>query len=265
MLLALGGFIALLIGVVLGLVGGGGSILTVPLMHYLFGTSMLLATTYSLIVVSVASAVGTVQRLKSRQVDFKQGFIFLLPSMTVAFAIRRFMLPAIPKSFEILGVHLSLEIVITFMLITVMLFTAIKTFISKSTPSDEPAGVFIIILYGVLTGALSGFIGAGGGFIIVPILIRLGMNIRKAVGTSMFIISIQSAVALIGDVFNTQIADEGGIDWPLVSMITVLTVGGVLLGSYLQRYFSGKLLRRVFSFILISVALGILFQKIVFA
>ena len=119
------------------------------------------------------------------------------------------------------------------------------------------------MLFGVLTGLLSGFIGAGGGFIIVPILIRLGMDIRKAVGTSMFIISIQSAIALSGDIFNPQIVAEGGIDWVLVSVITSLTVGGVLVGTYLQRYFSGKLLRRVFSFILIAVALGILFQKMI--
>ena len=261
-MIALGAFISLLIGIVLGLVGGGGSILTVPLVHYLFGTSMLLATTYSLIVVSVASGVGTVQRIKSKQIDFKQGVIFLLPSMTVAFIIRRFILPAIPESFELAGFQLSLEIIIAMLLITVMLFTAIRTLISKRTPSSEPATVVNILLFGVLTGLLSGFIGAGGGFIIVPILIRLGMDIRKAVGTSMFIISIQSAVALSGDLFNPQIAAEGGIDWKLVSIITGLTVTGVLLGSYLQRYFSGKLLRRVFSLILISVALGILFQKL---
>lgn len=262
-MIALGAFISLLIGVVLGLVGGGGSILTVPLVHYLFGTSMLLATTYSLIVVSVASGVGTIQRLKSKQVDFKQGLIFVLPSMTAAFIIRRFILPAIPESFEFMGIQMSLEIIIAILLITVMLFSAIRTLTSKRESSSESPTVVIILLFGVLTGLLSGFIGAGGGFIIVPILIRLGMDIRKAVGTSMFIISIQSAIALSGDLFNPQIAAEGGIDWKLVSIITGLTVIGVLVGSYLQRYFSGKLLRRVFSLILIIVALGILFQKLI--
>ncbi len=263
-MIAIGAFISFLIGIVLGLLGGGGSILTVPLVHYLFGTSMLLATTYSLIVVAVASGIGTVQRIKPKLFDFKQGIIFVLPSMTVAFLIRRYLLPAIPESFEFLGMHLSLEIIITFLLIGVMLFTAIRTLVSKRTPSTEPATVLTILLFGVLTGMLSGFIGAGGGFIIVPILLRLGMEMRKAVGTSMFIISIQSAVALSGDLFNPQIAAEGGIDWKLVSIITLLTVLGVLVGTYLQKYFSGKLLRRVFSFILISVALGILFQKLIF-
>lgn len=262
-MIALGAFISLLIGIVLGLIGGGGSILTVPLVHYLFGTSMLLATTYSLIVVSVASGVGIVQRIKSRQVDFKQGLIFVLPSMTVAFVIRRFILPVIPETFEVVGVQLSLEIIIVSLLITVMLFTAINTLTSRRAPSSEPSSVTSILLFGLLTGFLSGFIGAGGGFIIVPILIRLGMNIRKAVGTSMFIISIQSAVALSGDLFNPQIAAEGGIDWQLVSVITGLTVCGVLFGSYLQRYFSGKLLRILFSMILIVVALGILMQKLI--
>ena len=259
---ALGAFISLIIGIILGLVGGGGSILTVPLVHYLFGTSMLLATTYSLIVVTVASGFGTLQRLKSNQVDFRQGFIFVLPSMSVAFAVRRFVLPSFPDSFDVLGVELSLELIIAILLVVVMLFTAIRTLISKRKPSTEPATVLIIVVFGILTGLLSGFIGAGGGFIIVPILIRLGMEIRQAVGTSMFIISIQSSVALMGDVFNPQIIEDGGIDWLLVSIITLFTVVGVALGSYLQRYFSGKLLRQLFSFILIAVAFGIFFQKI---
>lgn len=258
----LGAFISLLIGVVLGLVGGGGSILTVPLVHYLFGTSMLLATTYSLIVVSVASGVGTLQRLKSRQVDFKQGLIFLIPSMSIAFLIRRFILPAIPQSFELFDVQMSLEIVIALLLVAVMLFTAFKTLFSRREPSAETPSITIVVLYGLLTGLLSGFIGAGGGFIIVPILMRLGMDIRKAVGTSMFIISIQSAIALSGDIFNPQIAQDGGIDWGIVSLITLLTVIGVFLGTYLQRHFSGKLLRQLFSYLLIAVALGVLLQKL---
>ncbi len=258
----LGALISLFIGVVLGLVGGGGSILTVPLVHYVFGTSMLLATTYSLIVVSVASGVGTLQRLKSKQVDFKQGLIFLIPSMSIAFLIRRYMLPAIPQSFELFGIQMSLEIVIALLLVAVMLFTAFKTLFSKREPSSETPSITIVILFGLLTGLLSGFIGAGGGFIIVPILMRLGMDIRKAVGTSMFIISIQSAIALSGDIFNPQIAKDGGIDWMLVSIITLLTVIGVFLGTYLQRHFSGKLLRNLFSYLLIAVAIGVLIQKL---
>lgn len=259
----LGALISLLIGIVLGLVGGGGSILTVPMVHYLFGTSMLLATTYSLIVVSIASGVGTLQRLPSKQVDFKQGLIFLIPSMSIAFLIRRFILPLIPESFRFLGVHLSLEIIIALLLVGVMLFTAIKTLFSKREPSSEVPSITIVVLFGLLTGLLSGFIGAGGGFIIVPILMRLGMEIRKAVGTSMFIISIQSAIALLGDLFNPQIIADGGIDWKLLSVITILTVMGVFLGTYMQRYFSGKLLRQLFSYLLIVVALGVLIQKLI--
>ncbi len=259
----LGAIISLLIGIVLGLVGGGGSILTVPMVHYLFGTSMLLATTYSLIVVSIASGVGTLQRLPSKQVDFKQGLIFLVPSMSIAFLIRRFILPLIPQSFDFIGVQLSLEIIIALLLVGVMLFTAIRTLFSKREPSSEVPSITIVVLFGLLTGLLSGFIGAGGGFIIVPILMRLGMDIRKAVGTSMFIISIQSAIALLGDVFNPQIAADGGIDWKLLSVITVLTVIGVFVGTYLQRHFSGKLLRQLFSYLLIAVALGVLTQKLI--
>lgn len=261
-MLIIGALISILIGVVLGLVGGGGSILTVPLVHYLFGTSLLLATTYSLFVVAVASGIGTVRRTKLKQVDFRQGVIFVIPSMLTALVIRGLILPRIPSSYRVFSVDITLDSTIAGLLVLVMLFTAIRTLLSKRKPSDEPASFFIVGLFGVLTGLLSGLIGAGGGFIIVPILLRLGLEMRVAVGTSMFIISIQSVVALIGDVFNPHILENGGIDWMLLLMLTVLTVLGVLVGTYLQKLFSGNVLRKIFSFILIAVSLGIAYEKL---
>ncbi|MBL4862770.1 MAG: sulfite exporter TauE/SafE family protein [Crocinitomicaceae bacterium] len=257
---ALGLFISLLIGIVLGLVGGGGSILTVPLVRYVFGESMLLATTYSLFVVAVAAAMGTISRAKSGQVDFPQGVIFVIPSMITAFCIRLFIMPLFPIQFSINNFELSREIVIATLLIVVMIFTALKTLLSRRKPSKEATSTLVIVLFGILTGLLSGFIGAGGGFIIVPILLRMGLDMKKAVGTSMFIIAIQSGVALAGDAFNEEIT-SGGINWPILLLITLATVIGVLFGTYLQRYFSGKMLRKVFSMLLICVAVGIAFQS----
>lgn len=259
----LGLFISLIIGMVLGLVGGGGSILTVPLVHYLFDESMLLATTYSLFVVSIASGIGAIQRVKSKQIDFRQGVIFLIPSMLTALAMRGWVMPSIPKEIEMFNGLIQRENILASLLVFVMFYTAIRTLFSKRTPSAEPTSWVIVALFGVLTGVLSGLIGAGGGFIIVPILLRIGLDIRVAIGTSMFIIAIQSSVALIGDVFNDEIYAEGGINWGLLAMITGVTILGVLIGTYLQKHFSGKLLRKIFSIILLLVASGITWEKLI--
>lgn len=258
----LGALISLLIGIVLGLVGGGGSILTVPLVHYLFGTNMLIATTYSLVVVTVAAGIGAAQRVKSGQIDFRQGVVFVIPSMLTALVIRGLVMPEIPKEFELSGIQFRRDLIIASLLILVMIYTAIRTLTSKRTPSEEKASSVLVIAYGILTGLLSGLIGAGGGFIIVPILLRLGLDMRKAVGTSMFIITIQSMVALIGDIFNEEIYQQGGLDWRILILITSFTVAGVFVGTYLQKRFSGKALRKIFAFVLLLVSSGILFEKL---
>lgn len=259
----LGGLLSLMIGVVLGLVGGGGSILTVPLVHYIFGTTMLLATTYSLFVVAVAAGIGTVQRSRSGSVDFRQGVIFVIPSMLTALMIRGWVIPLLPDEFLIRNSTIEADIIIAILLMLVMFYTAIRTLTSRREPSTEDPAFMVVALFGVLTGTLSGLIGAGGGFIIVPILLRLGLPMKKAVGTSMFIITIQSMVALIGDIFNPKIIEAGGINWTLLSIITILTVGGVLIGNYLQKYFSGKILRKIFGLLLILVSVGIGYDKII--
>jgi len=255
--------ISILIGIVLGLVGGGGSILTVPLVNYFFDTSMLLATTYSLIVVTASSLFGFTQRIASKEINFKIGFYFAVPSMLVAFSIRYWVMPLFPIQFSIFKFELSRDIVITSLLIIVMLYTAINMLRKKHVEQEQEAhtnrNFLSILIFGIFTGLLSGFIGAGGGFIIVPILMGLGLNMRTAVGTSMFIITIQSFVALIGDFFNPEIM-EIGIDWKLVGLITALTIAGVFIGTKLQKKVPTIWLSRIFSFILMVVAIGLLFK-----
>jgi uncharacterized membrane protein YfcA len=259
----IGLLLSLFIGVVLGLVGGGGSILTVPLVHYVFGESMLLATTYSLFIVAVSSGFGVLQRLKSDSIDFKNGIIFAIPSMLTAFTIRLLVMPQFPLTFAINDFELSRDFVISILLVVVMFYTAIKTLIDrKKRAATHSISNITIVLFGVLTGLLSGFIGAGGGFIIVPILLRLGLTMKKAVGTSMLIISIQSFVALIGDFFNPEVYEGDGINMNLIVALTGITIVGVFIGTYLQKFLSGKILRKVFSLLLIVVAVVITIEFI---
>lgn len=259
----IGLILSLLIGAVLGLVGGGGSILTVPLVHYVFGESMLLATTYSLFIVAVSSGFGVLQRLKSDSIDFKNGLIFVLPSMLTAFSIRLWVMPQFPMTFAISDFQLTRDALISVLLIIVMFYTAMKTLVGRKKLPATSISTITILLFGVLTGLLSGFIGAGGGFIIVPILLRLGLNMKRAVGTSMLIICIQSFVALLGDFFNPEIYQGNGINWSLLSLLTAITIVGVFIGTYLQKFLSGKVLRKLFSLLLIIVAVGIAIEFVV--
>lgn len=259
---AVGLFIALIIGVVLGLVGGGGSILTVPLVHYFFGESLFLATTYSLFVVSIAGLMGVLTRIGKDQIDYRGGLVFVIPSMITAFLIRRYVMAMFPISFSLGDFEMSRDVFISALLILVMLYTAFRTLLSNRPPVEAGASmsIGIVVAFGILTGLLSGFIGAGGGFIIVPILLRMGMTMRKAVGTSMFIISIQSSVALLGDFTSKNLDGANTIDWTLLLSITALTVLGVVAGGYLQKYFTGKALKTIFAWLLVVVAVGMAVQ-----
>ena len=257
----IGLIIALVIGVILGLIGGGGSILTVPLINYFFDTELLLATTYSLIIVTVSSLFGFAQRISKKQVDYQIALIFAIPSMLLAFSIRYWIMPLFPIHLSVGNLIIGRDIVITLLLIIVMLFTALKTY-KKSTQADcepSPSSPSLVILFGILTGFLSGFIGAGGGFIIVPLLMRIGLDMKKSVGTSMLIITIQSSVALIGDYFNPEI-HRLGIDWALVATLTGITIAGVAIGTAIQGKFSENWLRRFFALVLAVVAIGMLFK-----
>ena len=255
----IGLIISLAIGVILGLVGGGGSILTVPLVHYVFGEPMLLATTYSLFVVALSAAFGSIQRIRNNEVDFHKAFVFVVPSMLTAIAIRMWVMPEIPVDFTIFSMSLHRATIITILLILVMVYTAVRTLLNKKPPKPDPVSSVTIVLFGILTGLLSGFIGAGGGFIIVPILLGMGLDMKKAVATSMFIIAIQSGIALIGDFFNPEIL-EIGINWPLLLAITAVTIIGVFLGNSFQKKVSTSWLKKAFSILLLAVALGLLLK-----
>lgn len=259
-MIQLGLFLSLIIGVVLGLVGGGGSILTVPLVHYFFGETLFLATTYSLFVVAIAAGIGVITRIKDKQVDFRGGIVFVIPSMITAFLIRRYVMELFPVEFPLGDFMMSRDVFITVLLVLVMFYTAFKTMFSSRPEATGSVSFVTVVLFGILTGLLSGFIGAGGGFIIVPILLRMGLDMKKAVGTSMFIVAIQSAVALSGDFLGKNLTAENAVDWDLLLWITGITVAGVITGGYLQRYFSGKMLRSFFSVLLICVALGMTIQ-----
>lgn len=256
-------FLSLLIGVVLGLIGGGGAILTIPLVVYLFGESTDTATTYSLVIVACSALVGVIQRFGKKQVSFKEALFFVFPSMTLAFLIRRYRKMVIPNEFEVFGFNLTRDFIIDVILVIVMLIVACHMLRSFRRPErNREISIGKIMLLGFLTGGLSGFLGAGGGFIIVPILLILGLEIKRAIGTSLFIIMIQSFIALLGDLSVTTIEELKEINWILVFLLTFFSITGVFLGTLLQRRFSGKNLRVMFASLLLVLAVLIFIDRI---
>lgn len=259
----IGLFLALLVGIILGLIGGGGSILTLPLIEHFFGISTYDATTYSLFIVTLSSIFGVVQRLGKDLINYKVGLLFLIPSTLVAFSIR---LLSLPDTISLFGISFGRDVMISILLSIVMLFVAFRMFVSKEQELDnkEKAVTFGRILFmGTLTGFLSGFLGAGGGFIIVPILLAMGITIKRAVATSMFIIVIQSGFALLGDYLN-QIESGGmNVDFKIIGILTVLMILGVFIGTKLQQFISGGALKKMFASILLLVAISILIDQII--
>lgn len=260
----LGLFLAIVIGVILGLVGGGGAILTIPLVVYCFGETMDHATVYSLVVVTLASVFGVIQRIGKNLFAYKEALIFVFPSMFLAFIVSAYRKQILPEHFELFGTRFSRDLEISLLLVVVMSFVALrmlKPFKGNKHHGEKISWVRIVLL-GILTGCLSGFLGAGGGFVIVPILMSLGLEIKKAVATSMLIIAIQSAIALLGNFLAFSTEEILSIDWKLVFLLALLSIVGVFIGTHLQRRITGKILRRMFAIILLVVAIGIFIDRI---
>jgi uncharacterized membrane protein YfcA len=258
------GYLAsILIGVSLGLIGSGGSILTVPLLVYLFQVSPLLATTYSLAIVGLSSIAGVISRLKQRLIDFKTIFIFGIPSIIGVFSSRKFLLPAIPELIYG-GAHFMLtksHFIMLFFAI-LMFIAALSMILGKNKEEEEalPIYGFMLMLVGFAEGLLTGIVGAGGGFLIIPALVILAkLSMKKAIATSLVIISIKSLVGFSGDLLNTA------VDWSFLSKIILLATLGIITGNYLNKKIDGTKLKKGFGYFVLAMSLIIFIEQFLFS
>ena len=253
---------ALLIGVVLGLVGGGGSILTVPILVYLLMINPITATAYSLFVVGISSAFGTFQNIKKDLIDFRTAFVFAIPAFISVYITRRFIVPAIPDVVFTFGNFvLTKRIAIMVFFALIMLFAAISMIRERKAISQTKERVqfnyLVITLEGVVVGVLTGIVGAGGGFLIIPALVLLAkLPMKKAVATSLLIIAIKSLLGFIGDIENLD------IDWAFLLTFTSFSVLGIFLGTYVSNFIDGKKLKKSFGYFVLLMAVYILFKEL---
>lgn len=252
---------ALVIGLVLGLIGGGGSILTVPVMVYLFYLNPVLATAYSLFVVGISALVGTLRNMSKRLVDFRTAIVFAIPAFITVYTTRKFMVPAIPDEIFSLGsftITKNFSVMVFFALI--MLIAAISMIKSRNdTPENLGPVTYnypFIVAEGLVVGLITGIVGAGGGFLIIPALVLFAkLPMKRAVATSLLIISIKSLIGFIGDVENLN------IDWSFLIKFTIVSVVGIYVGVWLNKFMDGKKLKKGFGWFVLVMAFYILYKE----
>lgn len=253
---------ALLIGVVLGLIGGGGSILTVPILVYLLSINPVTATAYSLFVVGTASLVGSVRNFQKKRVDIRTAIVFSIPAFIAVYLTRRFLVPAIPETIITLGdLTITRNIGIMLFFALIMILASVSMILEPSENEGQPEKVKynypFIILEGGIVGVLTGIVGAGGGFLIIPALVIMAkLPMKRAVATSLVIIAVKSLIGFIGDVENLE------IDWSFLFVFTAISVGGIFLGIWLNRFIDGKKLKKGFGWFVLLMGIYIFWNEI---
>ena len=249
---------ALFIGLVLGLTGGGGSILTVPILVYLMSVSPVTATAYSLFIVGTTSTFGAIQNYRKNLVDIKNGFIFAIPSFIAVYLTRKFIVPRIPEIIIESPILITKNTFLMLFFAVIMIFGALSVLKKKSQDNnnEEKRNLILIGIQTFTIGIIIGLVGAGGGFLIIPSLILFAkLPMRKAVGTSLFIIAMNSLVGFIGDVQNLE------IDWVFLLTFSAISVVGIFIGMYLTKYTNESQLKKIFAYFVLFMAAIILLKE----
>lgn len=257
-----GYFAAALIGLSLGLIGGGGSILTVPVLVYLFGIDAVTATAYSLFVVGATSLVGAFPKYKEGLVDLKTAVIFGAPSILAVYFTRAYLVPFIPDQVLTVGdFELTKRLLLMGLFALLMVFASISMIRNKK-PVVQAAGgeqgfkYGLILLEGAVVGVLTGLVGAGGGFLIIPALVLFtGLPMKKAVGTSLLIIAAKSLIGFTGDLGSLQ------PDWQLLLIVTGIAIIGIIAGNRLARQIDGNKLKVGFGWFVLVMGIYILIKE----
>ncbi|NUT33418.1 MAG: sulfite exporter TauE/SafE family protein [Hamadaea sp.] len=237
---------AVAIGLSLGLLGGGGSILTVPALVYLAGVEPKQAIAMSLFVVGVTAAVGLIPHARAGRVHWRTGLLFGGAGMAGAYAGGR--LAVFVPATVLLGAFAVMMIVTA---VAMIRRRAGRPSPEGHIPDRRPIGR--ILAEGVAVGLVTGLVGAGGGFLVVPALVLLGgLSMPAAVGTSLLVIAMKSGAGLAG-----YLADVS-IDWPLTLAVTALAVVGSLAGARFTGKVNPEALRRAFGWFVIVMGAGVL-------
>jgi len=254
---------AALIGVSLGLIGGGGSILTMPVLVYLFRVSPSLATSYSLFVVGSTSLVGAFNNYKKGFVSIKTALLFGLSSIVTVFITRKFIVSALPEKLIIGSITVTESFLIMSVFAVLMVFASISMI--KNNTEEKPdvinedkINLLKLFFYGIFVGIVTGLLGAGGGFLLIPALVLIGnIPMKEAIGTSLLIIALNSLIGFIGDLGHFQ------IDWFFLSKITLVAVAGIFAGGYIGKKIPGEKLKKAFGWFVLVMGIYIIVRELI--
>ena len=256
---------ALAIGISLGLIGGGGSILAVPVLAYLFSIDEKAATAYSLFIVGASSLIGGIKQHLKGYVDWQTAFVFGVPSIIGVTLIRYFVIPILPPIFFTMGDFEFTRRMGMFGFFALLMIPAAFSMLKKRKDSVIDKNIKVkynyplIILEGLIVGAITGMIGAGGGFLIIPALVLLAkVEMKIAVGTSLIIIALKSMLGFfLGDALTMT------IDWNFLMIFTSLSFVGIFIGSYIGNFVDGDKLKKGFGYFIFAMAIFIFYMEFV--
>ena len=257
-----GYFAAILIGVALGLIGGGGSILTVPVLVYLFGIEPVIATAYSLFIVGLTSAIGSVDYLHKGLVNIKTAIVFGIPSILAVFMTRAYIVPAIPNYIFSISDFIVTKSILLMVLFAVLMISASFSMIKKDksniiSNTEVTFNYPLILIEGAIVGSLTGLVGAGGGFLIIPALVILSkLPMKEAIGTSLAIIAAKSLIGFIGE------SDETIIDWPFLLLISAFAAVGIFIGMAISKKIDGVKLKPAFGWFVMLMGVYIIVKEL---
>ena len=257
-----GFFAALLIGISLGLIGGGGSILTIPVLVYLFQIQPSAATGYSLCIVGFSSLAGAYKNYRRKNINFKAAFYFGITSIITILLIRKLLIPLIPEHLFNVGTMAVSKSLITMLLFAIVMIIASLNMIGKTVmedlhPHDGSIHLPKALLRGVEVGMLTGLLGAGGGFVIIPVLVfSFHLRMKDAIGTSLLIIAMNSLVGFTGDLFHQQ------FDWALLVPLTLISITGTFIGRKLGESIPGDKLKKGFGWFVLVMGIYIIIHEL---
>ncbi len=257
----LGYLCALIIGVSLGLIGGGGSILAVPVLAYLFSLDEKLATAYSLFIVGTSALIGGIQQHAKGLVDWRTAIVFGIPAIIGVSVVRHYVVPALPEVLFYRNDFPFTRRMAMFGLFAVLMIPAGISMLKERKTKQQKGTVkynyLLILIEGLLVGAITGLIGAGGGFLIIPALVILAnVDMKVAIATSLIIIAFKSLLGFfLGDAFTMP------INWKFLTIFTSISLIGIFIGNYLGTLFDGKKLKKGFGYFIFIMAIFIFYME----
>ena len=238
--------------------------MTVPVLVYLFGIDPVLATAYSLFIVGSTSLVGAFPKYKHGLINIKTAIIFGIPSIAAVFATRKFIIPAIPHTvFSIGGFEVTKSLLMMLLFAVLMVVASVSMIREKAPVYEKPvAQTFnypLILIEGVVVGTLTGLVGAGGGFLLIPALVLLSkLPMKQAVGTSLLIIAAKSLIGFTGDLSHFE------MDWTLLLSVTAIAIAGIFVGNWLNHKVSAEKLKKAFGWFVLIMGIYIIVKELAF-